>query len=106
MCPQIINHINNIIHPKEMAEITTEIIRYRTCSISQDIFHISRIQKMMQISSQSRTAVLLLTRLSFSIKQYYIMRLTLKEIIPISRIRIPAVSPVFNNIYPFMKDNK
>ena len=106
MCPQIINHINNIIHPKEMAEITTEIIRYRTCSISQDIFHISRIQKMMQISSQSRAAILLFTRLSLPVEQDYIMCLALKKIVAIGRIGIPAVSSILDNINAFMKNNK
>ena len=106
MCLQIIDHINHIIHPQEMTEVTAEIIRDRTCSIGQNIFHIACIQEMIKISSQSRAAILLFTRLSLPVEQDYIMCLALEEIVAIIRIGIPAVSSILDNINAFMKNNK
>ena len=70
-----------ILHP--IIEIAKRIVSC-TCQIAGE-------RKSRIAVSYTHLDVYKRQRLSLSIKQYYIMRLTLKEIIPISRIRIPAV---------------
>ena len=104
MCLDVVYHVNDLIHPKEMAEIPAELVRHRPRTVGQHIFHLPVIHQMVQATAQIRAFILLFPRLPFAIEKHHVVRIALEEISPVFRIGIAAIPGILEDVHAFMEE--
>lgn len=85
MARKIVNDKYDIVNPQKTSQIAVKTVGIWPCSIGEDISDAKSVNQVRDISGYRRAMILLMSRLAFPVKQHYIMRLRLKEIVSIFR---------------------
>lgn len=103
MSLEVIDDINHVVHPQEMAEVAAELVGIGAGAVGQHIAQATGICKVVQAAGQHGAVVLLFAVLPFAVEQHHVVRLALEEIVAVSRVGIPAVAGILENVHPFVE---
>ncbi len=106
MAAEVVNNVDNIVYPQEMAEVTVEGVAHRPCAVGHHILDIARIEKTAHRAGQHSAVVLLISGLPLAVELHHIVCVALEEVAAILGLAIATVTGVFDNVDTFVENNE